>query len=227
MAHPIASLFPQVPQHVAGLRRARCTQPVVCHAPAGCQLIEQSVPSNLLRTPLAYPQRQSGVLPADEMDGVDVTAGDVSPWHAAKPAQLPLSDACDAAAGVDGAADYSPMSDDAGGSISPQSDGGGGFFAAPPPLLYESAVMVPWGQGALRSRACINALHKHVLHEWRVAQRCSNQSPGVTTPCIERPRRARSERSLSRGCSVLLMMCSHCVLAAVQAQTQQLLLLRT
>jgi len=79
---------------------------------------------------------------------MDVTAGDVSPWHAAKPAVVPLGDVCDAA-GVDGVADYSPMSDDAGGSISPQSDGGA-FFAAPPPLVYEPAVMVPWGQGALQ-----------------------------------------------------------------------------
>ena len=90
------------------------------------------------------------MIPADEMD---VTAGNVSPWHAAKPAVVPLGDVCDAAAGVDGVADYSPNSDDAGGSISPQSDGGGVFFAAPPPLVYEPAVMVPWGQGALRSRA--------------------------------------------------------------------------
>ena len=80
---------------------------------------------------------------------MDVTTGNESPWHAAKPAQLPLSDACDAAAGSDAFCDYSPMSDEASGSISPQSDGWGrGFPAAPPPLMYDPGL--PWGRGAPR-----------------------------------------------------------------------------
>ncbi len=109
----------------------------------GCRslLSKQGVRFSLLDA-----KRQCRLIPADEMD---VTAGNVSPWHAAKPAVVPLGDVCDAAAGIDDVADYSPMSDDAGGSISPQSDGGGAFFAAPPPLVYEPAFMVPWGQGAL------------------------------------------------------------------------------
>ena len=85
---------------------------------------------------------------ADDGDCVDVTAGNVSPWHAAKPAVFTLGDACDAAAVHEGSVQFSPMSDDraAGGSMSPDSDGGG--FLAPPPLLYEPSSLVPWGHGA-------------------------------------------------------------------------------
>ncbi len=85
---------------------------------------------------------------ADGVDSIDVTAGNVSPWHAAKPAMLPLGDMCDAAAVHEGSVQFSPMSDDpaAGGSMSPDSEGGG--FMAPPPLLYEPSSLVPWGHGA-------------------------------------------------------------------------------
>ena len=85
---------------------------------------------------------------ADGAESVDVMAGDVSPWHAAKPAVTPLSEACNDAAMHEDSVHFSPMSVDraVGGSLSPDSDGGG--FMAPPPLLYEPSSMVPWGHGA-------------------------------------------------------------------------------
>lgn len=104
---------------------------------------------------------------ADELEGMDVTAGNESPWHAAKPAQVPLSDACDAAGGGDALGDYSPVSEEAGGSMSPQSDGWDGFPAAPPPLVYEP-VMVPWGHGAPRCKPQALVMVKGLLSIRRV-----------------------------------------------------------
>ena len=186
----------------------------VAHRSVYCQLTEQGV-----RFSLHVCSEAVCGIPADGMDGIDVTAGDVSPWHAAKSAQPPLSDVCDAAAGGDRPADYSPMSDDAGGSISPQSDGGGGFFAAPPPLLYEPAVMVPWGQGALHSRPSTSEHRNICCVSNSLAQQCKRHR--VEAHSIKRPQRGMSNDLSHIGCFVLPVIFSHSMSAVVQAQTQQ------